>query len=72
MADSVVINAVTVPIARLASFTFTLHAPDPVDEARALLRIETTSGEVMSVCGPEAVTLKVLLASIGIRDCSQP
>ena len=68
MPDTVVINEVTVPTNRLASFTFALHSPDSADGEQAALWIESSTGDVIRVSGPEAVTLKVLLSSIGIRE----
>ena len=57
----------------LASFAFALPNADPGNpgqEDLARLRVDLKEGASILVKGTEAVTLKVLLASLGIHDIS--
>jgi hypothetical protein len=73
MTKSIEINGQPVGVDTLSSFAFSYHNADPQHpqyEEHALLKINGRSGNQMLVKGGEAVTLKVLLASLGLPDLS--
>lgn len=73
MSQTVIINRIAVETECLASFAFAFHTSNPAHpqyEDLALLRVDPYDGAPMIVKGAEAVTLKVLLASLGLRDLS--
>ena len=58
---------------QITSFAFFIpsaNLSESPTEGAALLRIDDVQGRQVLVQGPEAVTLKVLLSSLGIKDLS--
>lgn len=66
------IENVSFDMLQLSSFAFHYHTADPGHPhfEEAMIRIDFKEGEALIVKGAEAVTLKVQLASLGLKDLS--
>lgn len=71
--DTILIDGVPIEVIQLESFAFYLkssNAEQPLCSKLAMIRVDRKGGVPLLVKGSEAVTLKVQLASIGLKDLS--